>query len=183
MKTEKTYKLTTPAPGETEFYKCRFEGCIFPDTADSIYEFHECVLFNIDLSSMNIDNYIFDNVTFEESRLTGVNFSRVNHFLFAVNFDRCMLDYAVFEKNNLKNSVFNKCSLKEACFIESNLKSAQFIECDLADALFERSDIENADFSTAENYFIDLNINKVKGAKFSLPEAANLLMKYNIKIV
>jgi hypothetical protein len=48
--------------------------------------------------------------------------------------------------------------------------------------MFERSNVEKADFTTAKNYFIDLDQNKVKGARFSLPEAANLLLKYEIEI-
>lgn len=183
MKNMKTYRLPEETLTGTEFYNCRFEGGSFAESNGQVYEFHDCEFCGSDFSSAKIDGFIFDKIRFEHCRFTGVSFSYVNHFLFDASFTLCMLDYAVFEKNNLKNTVFTECSLKEACFFECGLKGAKFTECDMTGTLFERSDIENADFTTARNYFIDLDKNKVKGAKFSLPEAANLLMKYKIKIV
>jgi fluoroquinolone resistance protein len=131
---------------------------------------------------MATDDCTFDNVGFEECKLTGINFSKINNFIFSASFVHCILDYAIFEKNDLNHSLFNRCSIREACFIEANLKSAKFQECDLCRTIFDQANIEKADFSTSKNYFIDLDKNKVKGARFSLPEAVNLLLKYEIEI-
>jgi hypothetical protein len=42
--------------------------------------------------------------------------------------------------------------------------------------------LEKADFSTAKNYTIDAENNKLKKAIFSLPEVIGLLSKYDIII-
>ena len=183
MDTDKVYTLFDPGSEETEFNNSRFENCNFLKTDHASYEFHDCIFNNCNFSLMPVDGCIFDNIVFEGCKLSGINFSRVNNFLFSVSFLDCILDFTIFEKNNLKNSTFNKCSIREACFIESDLKSVKFKDCDLYRTLFERSNIEKADFTTSRNYFIDLDKNKVKGARFSLPEASNLLLKYDIKIL
>ena len=183
MKIEKVYTSIDTDYSVSEFYNCRFEGCTFSPDNHIGNEFHDCVFYNCDCSLMAVDDCIFDNVIFEECRLSGINFGKINHFLFAVSFIYSILDYTVFEKNNLKDTSFTRCSIKEACFIDSTLRSAKFDECDLYKTLFDRSNIEKADFTSSKNYFIDLDKNKIKGARFSLPEAANLLLKYDIEIL
>jgi hypothetical protein len=49
-------------------------------------------------------------------------------------------------------------------------------------SVFQQSVIEKVDFRTANNYGIDLELNKVKGAKFSTNGIAGLLHKYKIVI-
>jgi hypothetical protein len=48
-------------------------------------------------------------------------------------------------------------------------------------ATFENTIIEKVDFRTSYNYSIDLEINKVKKAKFSLTGVVGLLDKYDIE--
>ena len=172
----------TPDIG-TEFASCRFEHCDMALLADAHYEFVDCELVSCSCVGMPLDGTIFDNVRFEECRLTGMDFSAVNRFLFSASFIRCALDFAVFSKNNLNGFLFSGCSIREASFIEASMKTVTFEECDLKGTLFERCNLEKADFTTAVGYFLDLELNRVKGARFSLPEAANLLMKYDIKLV
>jgi hypothetical protein len=49
-------------------------------------------------------------------------------------------------------------------------------------ARFEESNLERADFRTASHYSIDPEMNKLKGAKFSLLGIPGLLDKYGIII-
>jgi len=49
--------------------------------------------------------------------------------------------------------------------------------------VFENTILEKVDFSTSFNYSIDPEMNKIKKAKFSLPEVIGLLNKYDIEIV
>ena len=60
--------------------------------------------------------------------------------------------------------------------------SFSFENCDLMRATFENTIIEKVDFRTSYNYSIDLEINKVKKAKFSLTGVVGLLDKYEIEI-
>jgi uncharacterized protein YjbI with pentapeptide repeats len=168
---------------DAEFYNCRFEHCDLTALSAGPYEFHDCVFSCCNCVPLPFDDTMFDGVRFEECKLTGVNFSNVNKFLFTASFHKCALDYAIFKKSNLIGTLFSGCSIRDASFIDSALKSAVFEECDLKGTVFERCGLEKADFTSASGYFIDLDINKVKGARFSLPEAANLLLKYDIKLV
>lgn len=180
MKT--VYASVTPDMG-TEFASCRFERCDLSLLSGAHCEFVDCEIVSCTCVGMPLDGTVFDNVRFEECRLTGMDFSRVNRFLFNASFHRCALDFAVFSKNNLNGFLYSGCSIREANFIEASMKTVVFEECDLKGTLFERCNLEKADFSTSTGYFLDLELNRVKGARFSLPEAANLLMKYDIKLV
>jgi len=63
------------------------------------------------------------------------------------------------------------------------LIDANFDEVDLTGTIFHNSDLSKADFSNASNYDIDPKTNKIKKAKFSLPEALQLLRGFDITIV
>jgi len=52
----------------------------------------------------------------------------------------------------------------------------------LAGSIFDNSVLEKTDFTTASNYSIDPEINRIKKAKFSLPAVVGLLNKYDIVI-
>ncbi len=92
------------------------------------------------------------------------------------------LNLSSFYKLKLKATQFKNCSLQEVDFSESNLSAAVFDNCDLSGTMFENTILEKADFRTASNYTIDPEINQIKKAKFSFPDVAGLLSKYDIKI-
>jgi hypothetical protein len=52
----------------------------------------------------------------------------------------------------------------------------------LSGATFENTNLEKADFRTSFNYSIDPEINRIKKAKFALPEVLGLLNKYDLVI-
>ena len=59
---------------------------------------------------------------------------------------------------------------------------AVFENCDLFNASFIHSNLEKTDFSSAKNYSLDPELNKITNAKFSFSGIAGLLNKYNIVI-
>ena len=67
---------------------------------------------------------------------------------------------------------FSDCNLTEADFAGTDLESARFSNCDLT----------LANFKEARNYYIDIQHNKVKKTKFSLPEALRLLDAFDIEV-
>ena len=69
----------------------------------------------------------------------------------------------------------------EVDFSECNLAQADFSNTDLAAAIFQNTDLSQASFVNARNYIIDVRSNKVKKAKFSMPEALGLL--YGLDVV
>jgi uncharacterized protein YjbI with pentapeptide repeats len=83
----------------------------------------------------------------------------------------------------LKKTVFRNCSIKEVDFSEADLGGAVLDNCDLNKTVFENTVLESADLTTAYNYALDPERNKLKKAKFSMPAVTGLLAKYNISIV
>ena len=75
------------------------------------------------------------------------------------------------------------CSAVEVDFREADLSRADFSGTDLSNSLFSKTDLSGADFSQARNYHLDPGQNKLKGAKFSLPEAMSLLYAMEIDLV
>jgi uncharacterized protein YjbI with pentapeptide repeats len=114
--------------------------------------------------------------------LIGINFDHCSDFLFAADFQNCVLDYASFFRKKMKKAKFTECSLKEADFTGVDLAMAVFSNCDLSRAVFHESNLEKVDFRTAANYSFDPEANKIKKAKFSLSGVPGLLGKYNIEI-
>jgi uncharacterized protein YjbI with pentapeptide repeats len=64
----------------------------------------------------------------------------------------------------------------------TDLTEAVFDDCDLQRAIFVNTNIEKTDFRTAFNYSIDLELNRIKKAKFSAHGISGLLDKYDIEI-
>jgi uncharacterized protein YjbI with pentapeptide repeats len=112
----------------------------------------------------------------------------------------CTLAGCDFAKTNLRKSVFEKCNLNNSVFVDSVLTSTKFLDCtvvggnfaeaDLGKCVFDAVDLSGtrflntnlnfSDFSTARNYQINPNVNKLRKTVFSLPEAVSLLGSFDI---
>jgi uncharacterized protein YjbI with pentapeptide repeats len=115
--------------------------------------------------------------------MLGLPFDTVNPFLFEVSFHHCDLSYAVFTGARLKAFRFEHCILHESDFSGADLSNAAFDHCDLAGAQFIGTNLERADFSSAINFTIDPEKNKMKKAKFSEAGLEGLLAKYQLEII
>lgn len=165
-----------------EFTNCTFQGCDFSNESFSAAELTDCTFVSCNLSMTTLENTMLNNVKFIDSKVMGIDFSKCSKFLFSVSFEKCVLNFSVFFKNDLKNTVFKECILQEISFIETNLNSAKFIDCDLTRATFDRTNLEKADLSTSRNYIINPEINKLKKTKFSMPNVLGLLSHLDIEI-
>jgi uncharacterized protein YjbI with pentapeptide repeats len=83
----------------------------------------------------------------------------------------------------MKNTRFCKSKLRENYFTNTCLNGADFSEADLSGTIFHNCDLCKADFSTATQYAIDPQTNKIKKARFSIPEVIGLLSGFDITIV
>ncbi len=70
----------------------------------------------------------------------------------------------------------------ECHFTETRLNGADFSDVVLSGTLFHKCDLSKADFSSAVDYHIDPLTNKIKKAKFSLPEVVGLLHGFDVTI-
>ena len=97
-------------------------------------------------------------------------------------FDSCIMNLTSFYQLNFKQKTFKNCSLNEVDFTESDLSKSVFENCDLKHAIFDRTILINTNFKTAQNFSIDVENNKLKGALFSKNNLSGLLTKYQLKI-
>ena len=98
-------------------------------------------------------------------------------------FLNCILDYASFYGLRLQSLVMRECRAYDADFRECDLSGADLRESDLTDSLFRNTNLSGADLTLAENYRIDINVNTIKGARFSRYEALTLLEGLEITLV
>jgi fluoroquinolone resistance protein len=157
-----------------EMTACHFSAVSFTDRSLKAVlitesKFSRCSLANVDLT-----NSVLRSVEFEACNLVGINWTKLKK-LADVTFKDCKLDYYCFQSLQLKNTLFINCSIKEADFSDSDISKTDFSGSMLAGTTFSRANLEKADLRRAKDYFIDPKITKIKGAKFSFPDAVVLI--------
>ena len=167
---------------EREFEDCSFTNCNFSKSDLRGIQFMDCHFKGCNLSLAMLDDAGIKSVAFKDCKLMGIDFSKCNDFLFSVSFENCQLDYCSFYKKKMKKTIFRGCSLKHTDFTETDLSLSILDHCDLSEAIFIQGTLEKTDFRTAKNYAFDPEINKIKKARFSMPDVVGLLTKYNIDI-
>ncbi len=166
-----------------EFDKCTFQNIDFSNCKIQNCIFSDCILEDCNLSLTQLINTGFSSVKFKNCKLLGVDFNPVRDFSFSVSFDTCILDYASFSRKKLRNTLFKKCRIQEVNFQESDLTGSIFADCDLTRTFFNNTILNEADFTSAYNFSIDPEKNKMKKAKFVVAGLQGLLEKYNLVIV
>jgi fluoroquinolone resistance protein len=162
------------------FHDCIFKECTFSEASLTDTSFLDCEFYHCDLSMVGVDNGRFNNVSFHDSKMIGINWAKAAHIKF-MNFYRCNISFSTFIGVNLERCQMRDCFAKEAFFSETNLTKATCSYTDFIDTQFMHSDLTNADFTHAKNYFISPTLNTLKQTKFSMQEAISLL--YGLDII
>ncbi|MDX5435684.1 MAG: pentapeptide repeat-containing protein [Pontibacter sp.] len=165
-----------------EYENCVFDGCVFQNSDLRGVVFIDCEFRNCDLSMANLLDAAFREVQFTGCKLLGLHFENCTKFLLSMSFEDSQLNLSSFYKLSLKGAKFKNCNLREADFSEADLTSATFSHCDLTGATFDHTTLEKADLRTSTNYAIDPGKNRIRKARFSLPEVIGLLSGYDIDI-
>ena len=165
-----------------EYENCTFSDCNFSGSDLSDIKFSECEFLGCNLSLAKLTGTAFRDVTFKDCKMLGLRFENCNQFGFLVSFYHCTLNHSSFRKQKLKKTTYKDSKLEEVDFTESDLSSSVFDNCELTRATFESTILEKADFRTSFGYSIDLELNRVKKAKFSQAGMIGLLDKYDIEI-
>jgi uncharacterized protein YjbI with pentapeptide repeats len=185
--TEHVDEIFTPADLPTKafaghsFESCVFEGFDLKDADLRHARFVDCRFVSSDLSNAQLANTRVREVTFEECKLLGIQWTQLDD-LVNPEFRESQLDYGNFTGLKLKKTKFNNCSLKECDFAQADLSESSFGKSDLRGARFQSTALSKADFRGAINYVIDPVANKVRGARFSMPEAQGLLVGLGVVI-
>ena len=168
------------------FLDCQFTGCSLVEAVLSACRFQRCSFVDCDLSLVEISGSQFASVVFEASKLVGVDWTRAHrpeHTLGKpFKFIDCMLNHGTFIGLDLQGVEITDSLVHEVDFRETNLSEAVFSGTDLQGSLFLDTDLRTADLGSARNYQINPAINKLGGARFSLPEAISLLYALDIEL-
>lgn len=164
------------------FENCKFVNCDFAEANFFKQSFIDCRFEGCNLSLAQFTETGLQNILFKDCKLSGINFSRSLDFLFAVSFEDCILDNAIFHKKKNKGARFVNCSMIETDLTEADLTDAQFVNCNLHRAYFSYTQLKNADLRTSYNYIIDPDENTIKKARFGVHGLPGLLTKYDIRI-
>src|SRR5262249_16875886 len=129
----------------------------------------------------------FRDTVFKKCAVVGVNWVEGSWTKIglteSIGFIECDVSHSIFMGLELQKMVLTKCVAKVVDFTEANLTKAELTHSDFAESRFMHTNLTEANFVDARNYAIDVSVNTVKKAKFSLPEAVNLLRCMNIVLV
>ena len=171
-----------------QFDECSFVNCNFSSSLFQGCFFRGCTFKNCDLGLARIDGSSFKGVEFRKCKLIGVDWTKAawgkkggSALLKPVDFYRCVLNYSSFFGLELENIHLEDCTAVEVDFSEGNFKGASMKGTDFERSVFRGTNLEGANFVNARNYAISPTLNRLKKARFSLPEAMSLL--YSMEIV
>lgn len=167
---------------DKEFETCSFENCDFSECTLVNCKFIECSFKQCNLRLVKLDQTSMVDVSFLESNVSGVDFSPVIGLIRSFEFEGCQMQYSVFTDIELQDKKFVDCEIIESSFMQVDLKNSKFTGSDLKGTRFEDCNLTGANFIGSRNYFINASSNKIKSARFSMPEAAALLKNFDIII-
>ncbi len=165
------------------YEQCQFKNVDFTGMNCSNITFVNCDFINCNFSAVKMGGTILNDCRFVGSKLVGVHFADLAQETLSVSFKECRIDSAIFESVNLKGTNFEESDIVRSEFIWSDLSKANFFCCEFRESRFSNCNFEKANFEGASHLNLDLSMNKVKGAKFSLLSAADLLAPFEIELV
>lgn len=173
---------TTQLLTKGEYESCVFKSCNFHEKDFSEFQFVDCQFIDCDLSLAKLNGTTFREVEFSNCKLLGLLFTDCHTFGLSFSFRHCILNYSSFYKLKIKKTLFEQSQFEEVDFTESDLTESKFIECNLNRATFDHTILEKVDFRTSHHYSIHPEQNRLRKAKFSLPDVVGLLDQYDIEI-
>jgi len=172
---------------EIEYLDCRFERCCFASSSFRKCRFVGCTFDACDLSLVKWEGSSFSAVRFEECKAIGIDWTLAAWPLVvmpdAIAFFGSAINHSTFLGLKLPGRTVVDCVARGADFREADLSEADFSGTNLEGTLFASTNLSGADLSRARNYRIAPAENRLRGAKFSMPEATSLLYCMEIEIV
>lgn len=166
-----------------EFEGCTFDNCDFSQCTFLAVTFIDCTFNGCNLSGAKINYVALRTVSFNDCKITDVNFAMCDKLIFGIAFNRCRLDFSKFYTLKIKGTVFTQCSMIAVDFMNSDLTQVVFDRCDLYRSEFHKAIANKANFKTSFNYTIDPEKTKIKKAVFSSDGLKGLLARHEIEVV
>jgi len=180
--TFKDLQLSEADLASKTFDDCVFMDCEFIDCSFRSVIINNCEFRNCNLSNLALTNSKMGEVLFTECKLVGLNFSSCKKLLFSIKLDRCISHMCNFSGLKMIELSFRSSEFQDCDFYEAILTGTDFSYCNLKGSLFENCDLSEADFRIATNYAIDPTQNKLKRARFSMPEVLSFLAPLELEI-
>lgn len=172
---------------ENTFEACTFNRCDFRETVFSRCHFIDCEFISCNLSLVKIKYSQFSDVVFRESKLVGIDWTKVDWsnlmLCIPIKFYQSVVNDCSFYGLSLTEIVIEECKAHNVDFREGNFNRCNFTKTDFSNSLFDNTNLTEADFSEATNYHVDIYRNNIKRAKFSRLEAVCLLESLDIVLV
>lgn len=162
-----------------QYEDCEFRKCSFVEVRLDGCKFIDCRFIECRLIAVKPANSRFTGVKFVDSQVVGMDWT-LAEAIEELEFTGCKVNYSNFKLLAIPGTRIEKCEAKEVAFIETDLSQGVFTGTDFENSRFFKTNLAGADFRGAKNYAISAYHNNLKGAKFSLPEAMNLL--YGLEI-
>lgn len=166
---------------DLELEGCEFTGISFGDYNLKSVSFVECKFISCNFANQNLTNVTFRECSFETCNLVGVNWC-VCKRLDALRFVESKLNLSSFQDLKLKYLEVTRCQVREADFSGADLTHSNFQESMLSGTNFSNANLENADFRNAREYLFDIRKNKIRGAKFSVPDVLHLITALGVEV-
>ncbi|MCU7495897.1 MAG: pentapeptide repeat-containing protein [Ignavibacteria bacterium] len=167
---------------ETEFSECTFEKMNFEKTKFKYVRFENCTFHKCNLGLIKITGSRFIDCKFTDCKLIGVNWQEAEAPVEIV-MEKCKLDYSIFYGLDLRRIEITESFAKEVNFENADLSKGKFNGTDFYLSKFKNTNLSFTDFREATNYDINPEFNRIKKAKFSMPEAMTLLQCFDIQIM
>jgi len=161
-----------------QFSDCTFDHCTFGGATFASCTFTGCTFDTCDLSLMQPAGSRFMDVRFVDSKLVGVDWTRVDlvaKMALTVVFERCVVSQALFNGLNLRRLRLVDSVASEADFSNADMSDSVCTGTDFAGARFSDTNFTSADLRRARGYRINPLANRVAKAKFTMPDAVGLL--------
>ena len=167
------------------FSGCLFDRCSFGGAECNGCSFTDCMFTTCDLSLTRVPTSRFIDARFLDSKLVGFDWTIVDRpakLALQVGFERCVVSQSNFAGVNLRGLRLIESTAREADFAAADLTDAIFTGTDLAGALFSDTNLTGADLRGATGYLIDPLQNRVRKARFTMPDAIGLLTGLGVLI-
>src|SRR5699024_4125962 len=127
-----------------EYFSCTFRGCDFSNCDLSEAIFSNCCFHNCNWSMVGLNGTRLQDISFEDCKLVGVDFSVCSNFALSLSFERCNLHLASFWDKKLPKTDFKRCECRETNFTGCVLTGSDFTGANLLQAIFEHTHLERA---------------------------------------
>lgn len=158
----------------SEFEDCHFLRCQLSEANLNLSTFLHCTFEDCDFSNVKIQGAKWRDLKFLRCKLMGIQWPQASD-LVNPEFEHCNLSFSNFVELKLKKTKFDHCLLREADLAQADFTESYFQYCDFLGARFHETNLIKSDLRNALNYSIIPQQNKLKGARFSWPEAQGLL--------